>query len=237
MGWPKQLVLVRHAESQGNVLGTDERAKCSLASHLYQLTERGKRQAEITGEYVRKTFGEFDAYYTSYYARVQQTMRIMYPDAKIYEDPRLAEAQRGIWHVMTRKQIAETLPFEIERKEKEKLFHYRPLGGENWPDVELRIHSFLGTLRRDLSGKRVIMGVHGHWLILFQRLIHHFSIEEAVRRYEMAVFGNASVTVYEEEKTRGKSHLILKEENRIPWENVLSQDVSQKFQKGRIQCS
>lgn len=235
MGWPKQLVLVRHAESQGNVLSTDERAKCSVASHLYQLTERGKRQAEITGEYVRNTYGKFDAYYTSYYARVQQTMRIMYPEAKIYEDPRLAEAQRGRWHVLTKQQMKKLLPFEVVAKEKEGLYHYRPLGGENWPDVELRIHSFLGTLCRDLEGKRIIIAVHGHWLILFQRLIHHFSIDEAVRRYEMAVFENASVTVYEEEENRGTSHLILKEENRVPWEGVLSQDVSQKLQE-RIQC-
>ncbi len=234
MPWPKQLVLVRHAESQGNVLGTDERAKCSLASHLYELTEYGRKQAEITGEYIRQTYGEFDAYYTSYYARVQQTMRIMYPEAKIYEDPRLAEAQRGIWHVLTKEEIKQKLPFEVSRKEKEGLYHYRPLGGENWPDVELRIHSFLGTLSRDLGGKRVIMAVHGHWLILFQRLIHHFSIDEAVRRYEMAVFGNASVTMYEEEKIRGKSHLVLKEENRIPWKDVLSQDTPQKSQRGRI---
>ena len=33
-------------------------------------------------------------------------MNIMCPDARVYEDPRLAEAQRGIWHTMTKEQVA-----------------------------------------------------------------------------------------------------------------------------------
>lgn len=217
MGWPKLLVLVRHAESIGNIKSVNERAKYSVPSHAYALTPRGKQQADITGQYLQDRFGEFDAYYVSYYLRSQQTMKIMYPNAKIYEDPRLAEGQRGIWHTMTYEQIAEQFPYEIERRDREGLYHFRPLGGENWPDMELRIHSFLGTLNRDYENQKVLIVVHGHWLILFQRLIHHFSIDEAVLRYHEAVFSNASVTVYEDQMIDGKSRLTLNEENIIPW--------------------
>src|SRR3989344_1938406 len=195
MSWPRLLVLVRHGESEGNLKTADERAGFCKATYDYALTPYGRWQAEITGQYLRDSFHEFDVNYTSYYRRARETLAIIYPEARVYEDPRLAEAQRGIWHTLTKAQMAEVMPWELERKEREGLYHYRPYGGENWPDVEMRIHSFLGTLNRDYSGQRVLIVGHGHWFILFQRLVHHFSIEEAVRRYHEAPFGNTSVTV------------------------------------------
>ncbi|MDO8557858.1 MAG: histidine phosphatase family protein [bacterium] len=217
MAWPTVLVFVRHAESEGNIRSADERAGFAVSTHAYGLTERGKKQAEITGQYIKEKFGDFDAFYASYYRRSKDTMSLMFKEARIYEDPRLAEAQRGIWHTMTKEEIRNRFPEELARKEREGLYHYRPLGGENWPDVELRIHSFLGTLNRDYDGKRILIVAHGHWLILFQRLLHHFPIEEAVKRYEAGVFENASLTVYEGILKDGKSRLVLKDEGFVPW--------------------
>lgn len=200
----------------------DERADFSLATHAYPLTERGRKQVELTGQYIRDKYGPFDVHYRSYYRRSIETMDLLCPGAKSFEDPRLAEAQRGIWHTMTEAQIRDSYPGELLRKKREGLYHYRPLGGENWPDVELRIHSFLGTLSRDYGGMKVLIGgAHGHWMILFQRLVHHFSIDEAVRRYRERPFENASVTVYEGIEAGNKSRLVLKEENIIPWKDKL----------------
>jgi broad specificity phosphatase PhoE len=218
MGWPKLLVLVRHAESEGNIRSADERAEFPVATHSIGITERGREQARITASYIKEHYPVLDARYVSYYERAKQTMSIICPDDRVYEDPRLAEAQRGIWHTMTHEQIAEQYPFEIKRKEREGYYHYRPPGGENWADVEMRVHSFLGTLSRDCEGQRVLIVVHAHWLILFQRLIHHFSISEAVRRYEEAQFKNTSVTVYRGEQVEGQSRLVLDYENVVPWE-------------------
>lgn len=212
--WPNRLVLVRHAESLGNTLPVDERAKCTVATHAYPLTETGRLQAELTGAYLRGRFGTFDVYYTSYYTRAKETMQIMYPDTRVYEDPRLAEAQRGIYHTMTKEQAQARFPEENLRKAREGLYHYRPLGGENWPDVELRIHSFLGTLNRDCEGQNVLIVVHGHWLLLMQRLIEHFTIEEAVRRYKEHIVENASVTVYEGPQRLNKIDYV------VPWHKL-----------------
>lgn len=221
MGWPKKLVLVRHAESLGNVHDANERTKLDLSTHSYPLTERGVRQAEITGEYLRNSFPSFDVHYVSYYERSKETMRIMFPEARVYEDPRLAEAQRGIWHVMTREEIQEKMPWEITRREREGYYHYRPFGGENWPDIELRIHSFLTTLSRDYEGQNVVMVVHGNWLILFQRLIHRFSIDQAMADYKRGKFHNASMTIYHGEEVGGHSRLVLKQEDVVPWEGLV----------------
>jgi 2,3-bisphosphoglycerate-dependent phosphoglycerate mutase len=222
MGWPRTLVLVRHAESEGNILTAEERAVLEVPTHRYALTVKGRRQAELTGEYVRDRFGAFNAHYVSYYERSQETMRILFPEVEPYEDPRLAEAQRGIWHTMTRNEMMWYHPGEFKRKKREGLYHYRPLGGENWPDIELRIHSFLGTLARDYDGQNVLIVGHGNWMILFQRLVDRFSIDEAVRRREKGWFANASVTVYEGVRRLNNSpRLVLKDENIVPWEGKL----------------
>lgn len=217
MSWPKQLVLVRHGESEGNLLSVDERARLDIPTHAYSLTPRGREQAKITGEYLRKAYGTFDAYYVSYYQRSRETMAIMYPDAHIYEDPRLAEAQRGIWHTMTHNQIREKFPEEFERRDREGYYHYRPLGGENWADIELRIHSFLGTLARDYAGEKVLVVGHGHWMILFDRLVRRMGIAEAVEHYCNAPYKNASVTEY-----AGGDRLIRVIYNLAPWEDLVS---------------
>lgn len=221
MGWPSKIVLVRHGESEGNVKTADERAGFCLATHNYGLTDKGKKQAEITGKYLRDQFGNFDVNYVSYYKRAKDTMKIMCPGVRVYEDSRLAEAQRGIYHSLTRAEIEKQYPNELVRKEKEGLYHYRPWGGENWADVELRIHSFLGTLARDCEDQSVLIVVHGHWLILFQKLLEHFPIEEALKRYENSVAKNASVTSYNRE-VRGKTQRLAPGiTNLVPWEGKL----------------
>ena len=115
MYWPKMLVLVRHAESEGNVHDLETRISAGMiATHEFKLTNRGQRQAEITGQYLKKYFGFFDAYLVSTYMRSRATMKIMYPDAKVCEDSRLAEGQRGIWHIMTHEEVLAQFPKEPE---------------------------------------------------------------------------------------------------------------------------
>lgn len=221
MTWPAKIVLARHAESEGNVRTVEERAQYEYPTYAYPLTELGRGQARILGEYLRATHGAFDAYYTSYYDRAKETMALAYPEAHVYEDDRLAEAQRGIWQTYTREEIAKHFPKEVARKEKEGLYHHRPIGGENWPDVGMRAHSFLSTLSRDYAGQKVLIVVHGHWLIMFRKLIERFPISEAMRRAEEANAPNASVTVYDGVADGAKSRLILKQEHFVPWAGKL----------------
>lgn len=221
MAWPSLWVFVRHAESEGNLLSVQDRTRLEVGSQNYPLTERGRNQAIITGRWLRKNFRTFDVYYTSYYRRAKETLGLMYPSAQVFEDSRLAEAQRGIYHVLTEAEVGEKMPWELERKGREGLYHYRPPGGENWADVEMRVHSFFGTVARDCAGLRVLTIVHGHWLILARKLIEHFSIEEAEYEYRDRIVGNASVTVYRGVTRKGQSRLVLDTCNHIPWEGKI----------------
>lgn len=134
--YPKLVVLVRHAESVGNTLSVAERARTPMGTNWYALTERGREQARITGEWLRAQYPSPRRIIRSYYQRTRETADLLYPDFPIREDERLAEASRGIWHVRTEDEIRREAPWEIDRKQFEGLYHYRPIGGENWPDVE-----------------------------------------------------------------------------------------------------
>lgn len=221
MGWPRQWVFVRHAESEGNVRTQAELARYPLATNNYPLTERGRKQAHITGEWLHNRFGQFDIYYTSQYTRSKETMKIMYPAARVCEDARLNEVQRGIWHVLTKEEIHEKYPEEIIRREREGRYHYRPLGGESWVDVELRAHSFFGTAARDYENQTLLVVCHGTWLVLARKLIHHFSITETLREFEENHSANASVTIYRGVEKDDRPHLELEEYNIIPWKGKL----------------
>lgn len=71
-GGPVDLVLVRHGESEGNL--ANYRSKCGFEedwtgefrnrhSSQYRLTDHGRTQAKIAGEYIRENiYKSFDRY-------------------------------------------------------------------------------------------------------------------------------------------------------------------------------
>ena len=198
MRYPKEIILVRHGESEGNILTCDERSVFNLSTKDYPLTEKGKEQSKVVGKYLQKRYKNYDVSYVSFCKRTKQTMSIMFSEKEevFCEDSRLSEVQRGIWHTMSQEEVDENFPYEDRRRKREGLYYYRPLGGENWPDLEIRIYNFIEYLCREYSGKRVLLCVHGHWLIVFQKIIHKFTIEEALRRYRDCTAPNGSVTIY-----------------------------------------
>ncbi len=199
MNWPKQIVLVRHGESEGNVKLSEDTSFANKANHQFALTERGRKQVEITGKYVRSKYGDFDAYFCSTFHRTQETLSLIFPDVKPIIDPRLNELWRGIWHTMSKEEIAKYYPMEKEIKEREGWYHHRAPGGQNGQDVESLIYSFLSDLRELYAGKRVFIASHGVWQIFLWRVLCNRSIVEAETRYTNAKYKNASVTVFESE--------------------------------------
>lgn len=87
MSMPRDLVLVRHGESEGNVASKRERAGdlslfteeyATTPGHRWALTATGVAQAKAMGAWINTAFdlqasGHFDRYYTSPYRRAWQT--------------------------------------------------------------------------------------------------------------------------------------------------------------------
>jgi len=218
MALPSLLVLVRHGESEGNVMTPGERALYDKPTHRYDLTELGKSQATKAGKWLAENgYGEFDAHYSSYYKRALDTMSLISPGGRIIEDSRLQEAQRGVYHLMLKEKAWETSEGEKTRFEREGLYHYRPFGGENWPDIEMRVHSFIETLRQEHSGEKVLVVCHGNWLVLFQRVIQGWPIDRCLVEYKNT--NNCGITIYKCYGSNKRSDMIPVCYNEIPWDS------------------
>jgi broad specificity phosphatase PhoE len=108
--WPAILasyfVLVRHGESEGNVVHrrsregdhsdfTDEFK--GVHSSQYRLTRRGRQQAAQAGDWIRRHIGpHFHRYYVSEYTRAVETADLLaLPDARWFKTSFLRERDAG----------------------------------------------------------------------------------------------------------------------------------------------
>jgi len=206
--WPNHLVIVRHGESTLNVQRhlADERGDDAYGGERrnpdVELSEVGCKQALETGKFLASRYS-FDVVYASPYRRTQQTIELIlrgFTDApEVILDERIREKEFGILDGVTATGIATRFPDEAKRKNFVGKYYYRPPGGENYPDVNLRIHSFLGTLTRDWSQSSVLVVCHAVIVMAFRRLLDRLTEEEVLRidADSSQKVRNCSTTLYE----------------------------------------
>jgi broad specificity phosphatase PhoE len=159
--YPPFIVLVRHAESEGNV---DVDAYRTIGDPLIPLTPRGHAQALAMAQRLRELVGDLRIWaFTSPYLRSRETAHIalsQFPPevCRLAEDPRLREQEfaGGFQH---------SVPDRSEQRLYSKFFWRFP-GGESAADVYDRLSMFMDTLWRDmhridLSGTAVVIFAHG----------------------------------------------------------------------------
>lgn len=119
---------------------------------------------------------------------------------------------------LTKQGVAHFQPAENERRSRLGKYHHRPPGGENYPDVALRLHSFLGTLTREAVGQSVLVVCHSVVVLVFRKLLERLSEQQllAIDTDKNQEVRNCSVTHYTCDPNTGKQgKLILQEFNRI----------------------
>lgn len=216
--WPNRLVIVRHAESlanyetslihEGVITGYTDRVIGQRDLDV-PLTEKGEIQAQKTGEWLFNNLPAFDFHYRSPYRRTRQTSEIIDYRAQWHEDTRLREKEFGVFEQLTDAEVAEKFPELLALKKKLSKFYFRAPGGENYPDVILRLHSLLGTLKRDRCGDNVIVVCHQTVACCFRYLLEHWTEADLLRSQKEEPIKNASVIIYNEKKINGKSRLVL----------------------------
>jgi broad specificity phosphatase PhoE len=233
--WPEHLVIVRHAESERNIWKDIAYAKGELVyggkirDMDVELTENGKKQAAATGQAIGKEF-HFDRVFASPFVRTTQTAQIMveqFPyEVETMEEERLREIDFGILDGLTKYGVKHRHPDEAARREKLKKYYYRPPAGENWPDVALRIHTFLGTLTREAAGESVLVVCHSVVVLVFRKLLERFS-EGDLLAIDKKDVENCSVTHYAFDPNYGKNgKLVLRCYNRICYADELKKHSS-----------
>ena len=146
---PKRIILIRHAESEGNV---DETMYTRKPDHRIELTDKGKAQAREAGKRLRDLLGPDETVYVhvSPYLRTMQTLyelgMAVGPDRVlgVREEPRIREQDFGNFQDATMRELKrERVGFGR--------FFYRFPNGESAADVCDRVTSFRETLRNDID--------------------------------------------------------------------------------------
>ena len=229
--WPALLVVMRHAESEANYRREHLERSNSTSTHVQvsmrdvdvPLTPHGRDQARQAGRFLIGTHAPFDALYVSPYHRTQETADLVIETldpkpARIIEE-RVREKEFGILEGLTRTGVKTLQPQEHERRLKVGKYYYRPPGGESYPDVNLRVHSFLGTLVREHAGQRILVVTHSVVVLSFRRLLERLEEDKVLELDRHNEPRNASLSVYASfPGSAGGSGLMLKDWNLIPWQ-------------------
>jgi broad specificity phosphatase PhoE len=153
---------------------------------------------------------------TSPYTRAKQTVeRIVCGlgySPKIVVDERLREIDFGAMDGIDRQRFRELFPSEAERRERDGKYWYRPPGGENRPDVRMRVHSMLDTLNRDYVGRRVLISSHSVVVLAFRSLLERWGEVEYMQVDREDDVKNCGLCVY---KRRDGRKLVLQEYNTV----------------------
>jgi broad specificity phosphatase PhoE len=229
--WPALLVVMRHAESEANYYRESLERSNSPLTHVevgtrdvdVPLTPKGREQAREAGRFLSAHHAPFDAVYVSPYNRTRETADVAIEaldprPARIVEE-RVREKEFGILEGLTKTGLRTLHPQEHDRRLKVGKYYYRPPGGESYPDVNLRVHSFLGTLVREHAGQRILVVTHSVVVLSFRRLLERLEEDKVLELDRHNEPRNASLSVYESfPGEAGGSGLMLKEWNLIPWE-------------------
>jgi broad specificity phosphatase PhoE len=188
----ENIFLIRHARSLRNEgLAADE-PDCNV-----RLSDAGLVQAAEAGKFLS---GFLDArgipakslrLWTSPYARTRETRDIMMPHIERHvmdsrEDILLTEWNFGLFDGLEMDERHEKYPVEAEHYDqsvaKHGKFYARPLNGESWQDVCVRVRQLFGTIVRDSEKqsrpvRNIAVISHGLALRAFVMMWMHHPVE------------------------------------------------------------
>jgi probable phosphoglycerate mutase len=207
MNEPAALWLVRHGQSEGNVV----RAAAAADAEVLDIPDRdmdvalsalGTRQSAALGEWLRDQPEERrpDVIVSSPYRRAFDTAATLVRSARlddhVFLDERLRERDLGMMDLLTTKGFAARFPEEAAHRARLGKFYYRPPGGESWVDVALRCRSLRDSLAREHAGRRVLLVTHEVVIIMMRYLLENLDEAGALALSTDAVIANCSLTAY-----------------------------------------
>jgi broad specificity phosphatase PhoE len=203
---PTELVLVRHAESVGNVADSEaraagaERLELSARDADVELSDNGREQARTLGRWVAGlSEGDWpDLVMSSPYRRAAETatMALGDRDVELLLDERLRERDLGVLDGLTSTGIRKKYPEEAERRKWLGKFYYQPPSGESWADVALRVRSLVADLREGYDGCRVWLFTHQAVIMSFRYVLEGLDEASLLEIDRETNIGNVSLTRY-----------------------------------------
>jgi broad specificity phosphatase PhoE len=214
--WPALLVIMRHATTEANLkrlYQDDDIVITETRDADAHLTDQGREEARRTGRHLNH-YGKFDVLYVSPYVRTRETAAIVLEQLEaappLILEERIREKEFGVLEGMSRGARRKFFPEEMDRRGKVGKYYYRPPGGESYPDVNLRLHSFLGTLVREHAGRRVLVVTHSVVVLLFRRLLERLDEKDVLDLDRQHEVKNASLLVYELGARDGREGVLVR---------------------------
>lgn len=181
-----ELVLVRHGQSEANVMadmnkagdssGTEAMKVAKRHDSNMRLTDLGREQARTVGAWLQENGPRFDSFYCSEYIRTKETAGEMNLDGAVWQpDIMIRERDQGVQDGGGDVKYGLD-PEEQSRLDKSPLF-WCPLGGESMADVITRIQHFLQTLSSCAAGMRVVVVCHYRTIHAFRMLLEDIPME------------------------------------------------------------
>ncbi len=207
----KQLILVRHGQSEGNVA-----AEAAARDELDQidvpardpdvvLSETGRDQAAAVGRWLASLSPDEqpEVLWTSPYRRARETAEIALDVAGLdiaqRVDERLRDRDMGITDKLTGAGIRAAYPEEAERRDWLGKFYYRPPGGESWADVAMRVRAVLTDLAHAEKHQRILVTGHDVVLLLFCYVAEEMDEEQVLARARDNALSNAAICRLEQD--------------------------------------
>lgn len=226
----RELILVRHGESVGNVAATraeragHEELELETRDADTPLSSLGEQQAAAFGAWLAEQAADAgpEVVWCSPYVRAVQTatiaLRAAGSDLSLRQDERLRDRELGILDRLTATGVDARFPAESARRRQLGKFYYRPPGGESWADLVLRVRAFLGDLARIEDGRRVLVVAHDAVIMCIRYACEGLSEREVLDLARHAPVRNAAVT----RLVRGADGWEAREENED--EHLVRQD-------------
>ena len=228
MNRPKQIILIRHAESARNVAkkGTTYFADDYARRHVkgvpdykIPLTPEGEAHAQRTGKLLREQFGAPDYIYHSGYKRTKDTLENIltaYPkeeqaQIKIRHNAFIRERDPGYTYDMLESEATAAFPWLQEYWDSYGGFFAYPPGGESIAKMCERVYQFLGMLFSDRVNQKVVIVTHGGTIRAFRFLLENWDYERAITWPPGSEPKNCGLTVYNYSHDEHK--LVLDEYN------------------------
>jgi broad specificity phosphatase PhoE len=204
----RELLLVRHGESEGNLAAAE--ANAAKAEEIavpardpdVLLSDLGRSQAEAVGTALARLPAQErpEVVACSPYVRARETATTACDAAglvlPIRVDERLRDRELGVLDRLTEIGVVARFPEEHARRKWQGKFYHRPAGGESWADVLLRLRAWLSDADDVLAGKRVLVVSHDVVIVLLRYICEGLDEEEVLELARETPLRNASLSRY-----------------------------------------
>lgn len=211
MTMPKELVFIRHGQSEANVIQkADKRGEPHAKMRQVndrpdwqqRLTPLGVEQAKRTKEWIDRHLGgaaSFDLRYTTSFLRGRETAAYIGGEdcGEWRIDDRLIERDWGHYGLVPESEREEKFAL-TKRMYEQSPFYTRLDGGQSRADLILPVRDFFDTLHREASDKRVMVVAHGDLMGAVRYVLERMLPEEfeAMERDRAQTVGNACLLIY-----------------------------------------